>query len=462
MPSRKIAHLDLNLYAPARTIGGVRASLKRAGPWVSGHPFIWTMLIAVASLSIAWLRLPPVARDTLWAEDGRNFLQDALDLGPLDSLFIPYAGYLHTLPRIIAAVTVESVPVSFYALAMTAGSCIAAAVMASIVFVCSRDVVRWMPARVVIALVTVLAPLAPREVSGNTANLHSLVLWTMFWMLLYRPRTRIGSYLLGLTALLGGLTEIQTVFLAPLLIWRIRDRGLMWPRIGYLAGVAIQLSVTLIWPRGQNTNPAIGLPSILYGFLINSVIPIWIPQGSIGPALAGGGITLCLILSIPFVAALFVAVWYGSSGQRVCAFGLFGAALVVYGGAVFDNPDRFYDYATMSAGELSSVWLARYGVVPSMMLCALIPLAATVILSRTQARIVPAKLPRTVSYVVVSLLLLTLLLQFGPQFTRRSGGPAWSPQIAAAQLRCEHLPDSAIISVKETIGWRVNISCERL
>ena len=462
MPSLNTTDLDPTPYGRTRAVGGVRLSLKRAGSWASGHPFIWTLLIAAAALATAWLRLPTVARDTLWAEDGRNFLQDALDLGPLDSLFIPYAGYLHTLPRIITALIVGFVPVSSYALAMTAGSCIAGAVIASIVFVCSRDVVGWIPARVLIAMVTVLAPLAPREVSGNTANLHSLVLWTMFWILLYHPRTRVGSYLLALTALLGCLTEIQTVFLLPLLLWRLRDRGLKWPRIAYLVGVGVQLSVSLMWPRGSTTNAAVGLPSILYGFLINSVIPVWIPQNDIGPALVWGGLTLCLVLCIPFVVALFVSVRYGSTVQRVAGFGLLGVALLVYGVAVFDNPNRRYDYATMSNLELGSVWLARYGVVPSMMLCALIPLAASVVVSRAQLPTAPAKLARAAAGVVTLLLLFMLLLQFGPQETRRSGGPAWSPQISAARLRCEDMPDSVIILVKETIGWTVSISCERL
>ena len=65
-----------------------------------------------------------MARNTLWAEDGRNFIQDAVNHGPLASLAIPYAGYLHTIPRLIAAVTVSFVPVPQWADAMTAGSCL--------------------------------------------------------------------------------------------------------------------------------------------------------------------------------------------------------------------------------------------------------------------------------------------------------------------------------------------------
>ena len=119
------------------------------------------------------------------------------------------------------------------------------------VFVCTRDVIPWLPGRVLIAGLTVLAPLAPREVLGNAANVHSLVLWTVFWMLLYTPRTRAGSIALGIVALLGAATEIQCLFLLPLALIRWRDRR-RWPMLAGLgAGLAMQLFVTLFWPRGS-------------------------------------------------------------------------------------------------------------------------------------------------------------------------------------------------------------------
>jgi hypothetical protein len=128
------------------------------------------MLVLVAfggaAALAAWLRLPAVARDTLWAEDGRNFLQGAIDSGPVNSLFIPYAGYLHTIPRMIAAV-VELFPISGWAIGMTAGACIVAGVVTVTVFVATRGIIDWMPARVAIASLTVLAPLAPRRCSAT-------------------------------------------------------------------------------------------------------------------------------------------------------------------------------------------------------------------------------------------------------------------------------------------------------
>lgn len=432
-----------------------------------------TALIAVVAFTVAWLRLPAIARDTLWAEDGRNFLQAAVNSGPLDPLFRPYAGYLQFLPRVIAGLTVQFVPVVLYAQAMTAGACIVAAAMASIVFVCSADIVRWMPARAFIAMLTVLAPLVPREVSGNMANVHSLVLWTMFWMLLYRPRTRRGAYFLGLSTLIGGLTEIQAVFLLPLVLWRLRDRARWWPRLGCLIGVVAQVSVSMLWPRQPNTNPAIWLGSMLYGFLINSVVPAWIPQKSIGPALVWGGPILCIALSVPIIAALVVCLRHGTSERRVAALGLVGVSLLIYCASVSENPDDFYRYAVLAPDALKSVWLTRYGVVPSMMLCSLIPLAVACLRESARWPSRPgrpdrgdphrrSRIVRVAMPCLAIALLASLLVQFGPQDTRRSHGPAWQPQIAAYQAACRSLPDSVVVTARETIGWHVDLTCGRL
>ena len=451
----------------SRTLLGprkVRANVTHiVSAWVAHHTTVVTILIGCLSTFAAWSRVPAIARDTLWAEDGRNFLQDALSFGPLGSLFLPYAGYLHTLPRIVAALTVQFVPVQFFALSMTAGACLAAGVMASIVYVCTRDVLSWVPARMLIASLTVLTPLVPREVLGNMANLHSLVLWTMLWVLLYRPRTRAGRYALMIFALLGTLTEIESVFLLPLLLWQPKDRHRWSVRSTYLLGVVIQLCVTVIFPRGQNGNPPVGFPSILYGYLINSVVPLWIPQDSIGTAVAWGGPLLCLALLIPFLIALFIALKWGSSIQRVAAVALAAGSAVIYSVSVIENPSSFYNYAGMSAAALRSLWLARYGVIPSMMLCALLLLAAGILIVRHPA-VAGSKMKRH-SYpslfvrLAVAGLVLLLLVQFVPQNTRRSSGPEWQPQIAALRTECERAADSHTVAIDETIHWHVDVHC---
>ncbi len=436
-------------------------------------------ILAVACALAAWLRIPAVARNTLWAEDGRNFLQDAVNHGPLASLAIPYAGYLHTIPRIIASVTVSFVPVAQWADAMTAGSCLVAGILAAVVFVCTRDVVPWLPGRILIAGLTVLAPLAPREVLGNAANVHSIVLWAVFWMLLYTPRTRAGSISLGVVAFLGAATEIQCLLLLPLALIRWRERR-RWPMFaGLAAGLAMQLFVTLVWPRSQSGNPPVEALSIAYGYLINAVMPLVTPQNSIGPVLAATGPVVGIAVLAVIACALAYVLIRGGRVQRITAGALVAGSIAFYSISVISNPNSFYDYARFDRDELAGVWLVRYGVVPSMMLGAVVLIAISLAVARKSSA---AERPavgavrsaaraarrwlgdrrRFTGGVALGVVAALLLAQFIPQETRRSYGPQWSPQVTAAARQCERLPADYVLHLQETISWHVWLACRTI
>jgi hypothetical protein len=442
------------ILAQNRSLLAARALMHRHRRW-----FLTAFGLCMAAA--AWLRLPPVARDTLWAEDGRNFLQIALTGNPLDSLFTPYAGYLHFTPRLIAAGVVQFVPVAGYALAMTAGACLCAGLIAAVVLVCSRDVIAWMPARLVVASITVCDPLAAREVLGNTANLHSLFFWGMFWTLLHRPRTRAGGVAMSVFLLAGALTDIQSLLLLPLLLWKVRDSARWLPRAAFLLGAAAQLLVTLFWPR-QAAGPPVDIGSIAYGYLINSVVTVWVPQQMVGPLVASGGPLLCLLMAAPFAVATAVIMHRGSAVQRMSAGALLGLSMLVYALSVLENPNSLYDYATLSTAELRSLWLTRYGVVPSMALLALVVLAAAAL--RTARERTSGPVRRWVPLPAIALIAVSASLTalFVPAWTRRSNGPEWAPQVAAAQYGCQRSPDDRRMALSETIGWHVTLTCRQL
>ncbi len=451
------------MTAPAvRTIPPAQSRVRDIRGVLASHTSLSVALLGIVCAVAAWLRIPSVARDTLWAEDGRNFLQDAVNHGPLASLTIPYAGYLHTIPRIIASVTVSFVPVAQWANAMTAGSCLVAGILAAVVFACTRDVVPWLPGRILIAGLTVLAPLAPREVLGNAANVHSLVLWTVFWMLLFTPRTRAGSIILGVVALLGAATEIQCLLLLPLALIRWRDRW-RWPIFAGLAiGLTMQLFVTLVWPRSQSGNPPIETMSIAYGYLINAVMPLVTPQNTIGPVLASTGPLVGIAVLAVIACALAYVLFRGHAVQRITAAALVAGSIAFYSISVITNPNSFYDYARFGRDELAGVWLARYGVVPSMMLVAVVILAISIAVSRRHAgagRRLLGDRKLLTGGVALGVVAALLLAQFIPQETRRSYGPQWSAQVTAAARECERLPAGYVLHLQETINWHVWLAC---
>jgi hypothetical protein len=421
-----------------------------------------TAAIAIAILAIRsiaeWFRLPAVARGTLWAEDARRFLNSASIVGPANALAVPYAGYLHTIPRLIAGFAVQFTPVSSWADVMSGASCVVAAGVAALVFVCSRDIVQPIVPRILLASITLLDPLSPHEVLGNAANLHWYFLWLSPWLLLYRPRSRTGAWALGLVALLASLTEIQLVFAMPLLAWRMRDRR-RWPvRIPFAVGVLTQLIVTLADPRGTGPHTVIGLPSLAAGFLVNAVLPIVFPTSqAVGWTFAHGGPLIGIVLLLLLLA---IAGWgfmhsHGPARRLFVALPL--ASMGLYAAAVEATPTGFSDYAASSAAHWATPWIDRYGVVPSMLLLAVIPVALGVLgpATRTARRILWAG-----SVVLVVL----LLAQFIPSSTRRDGGPLWSPQVSRATLLCESRPPTTFVPLAGAPGgtWLVHVQCARL
>lgn len=428
---------------PRRMSAAWSAMTRAAAPLV---------LLALAAAGIAWLRIPTADRDVLWAEDGRNFLQGALDGTPA-GVFQSYAGYLHVVPRMLATLVVATVPVGGWAVAMTAGSCLIAGILALVVFVSARTIIPAVAPRLAIALLTVLAPLASREVLGNAANLHSLFLWTLFWMLLGRPRSRAGAAALAAVGLLGALTEIQTLLLLPLLLVGWRDRRRWLVRGAVLLGVLAQLTVTVLWPRGASGHPPIAPLSLPYGYLINVLMPFVLPRSTIGPTLVASG-PLVGVLLLAGVGACAAWALHRGRRPRIAVIALLAGSVLAYCAAVVDNPNAFLDYAELTRTQLENVWFVRYGVVPSMMVGAVVIIGLFALFRRIDRGWIRVG--------IVAIVVIGLVVNLAPEATRRTGGPSWSAGVVAAAEQCERRPGMTTVSVAETISWRVVLPCTLL
>lgn len=460
----------MTLTLPSRTAPASPPVRRVIGRAVTHRAVAFTAFGVLCAVAL-WLRLPAIARGTFWAEDGRNFISNAATQG-WGALFRPYTGYLHTVPRLLA-LAVVTLPVPTWAVATTASCCAVTGILAVVVFACTRDIVQWMPGRVMIAALTVLAPLGPREVFGNLANLHSVFLWALFWVVLARPRTRVGTGMLSAVALLGALTEIQALALVPLLFTRPHDRRRWVVRAGLLVGLAAQVLASVVSPRRHNPDALIRLPSLAYGYIINAATPLAVPQRFIGPVLAATGPAIGILVLAVVLAAAGYAVARGNRVQGTVAVAAVALSMLLYAVDVEVNPLPLYHYAALSRAGLDHVWLVRYGVVPSMLLAAMVPLAASVAVQQWRTRsgrvgtgaMRAPRGPRRTARVMTTataVLAMLVLVQFPPQHTRRWNGPEWRPQIAAAADTCADTPGLATVGLKETLGWTVVVPCRML
>jgi len=454
--ARSIVEGRQGRVAPARRITPVNADL------------LAVVAIVVVGTIVAWLRLPATTSDTLWAEDSRNFIGNAVAQGPVAPLFRVYAGYLHTVPRIIAGVTVTTVPVVQWAHAMALGSCVVVAVVAAAVFFCARVVSESWWVRLALAAITILVPLAPREVLGNTANLHWYFLWLAPWLILYRSRSTRGTVALTVIAALGALTEVQMLAFVPLLALRWKTGARLPVRVALLGGGTLQVIAYLSSPRGHTPNAPNDTSSTVLGYLINSAMTMWnANEHVIGRALVHFGPAAGVAALVPVAVAAVWALRLGTRDQRWLVVTFLAASVVLWVVAVKMSPGPYYEYSAFPSSRLADPWLSRYGVVPSMELLAVIVIALGIRFRPLGAAEPTSQQSRRVPFgrIAVGAVVLSLVLvSFVPASTRRSVGPEYTPQVMAAERACVGRPSSTpvVLVSPPKAAWKIYLDCGRL
>ncbi|HEV2377766.1 MAG TPA: hypothetical protein VGS19_37090 [Streptosporangiaceae bacterium] len=203
------------------------------------------------------------AWDTIWAEDGRIFLPNAL-FHPVSSLFhsapvrgcgpcrSPWhggaeLGYLQLPQQLIADATAK-LPLADAATGLAVAGALVASGCALFVFHASSGHVRKPWLRALLAASVILLPTAVIEIANTDVNTSWYLLFTTFWLLLWRPRARAGmtvAFIIGFAAMTA---QGLAVLYAPLVAMRV----IALPRLrehaaaaGWFTGLALQVGVSL-------------------------------------------------------------------------------------------------------------------------------------------------------------------------------------------------------------------------
>ncbi|MFP5375279.1 MAG: hypothetical protein ACLGIO_00660 [Acidimicrobiia bacterium] len=211
--------------APSR-IASLAAEVVRRSPpaVVTARTSALAVGAVVAGAGTALARQQgPGALDTVWAEDGAVFLAQVHDLGVGGSLLEPYAGYLHAVPRLIAAV-VSALPLQWADTAYAALSALVTAGCAVFVFRASAAHVAGRWARVACAAPILVSPLAGTEVLANAANLHWFLLSAAFWAVVWRAPSRWESAVAASVVAAAALSDPFALALLPLAALRLAPR----------------------------------------------------------------------------------------------------------------------------------------------------------------------------------------------------------------------------------------------
>lgn len=421
------------------------------------------LVLFVVGAAVTLLRVPAEHIDTIWAEDGEQFLREHVRDSAWTSIFKSYAGYQHLIPRLVTALLTSVLPLDAMGVAIFVACAILTGAVAAAVFWLSRDLVPWMPARFALAGITVLLPLSSVEVSGNLADFHSYCLWLMPWLLLYRPRGLGSGIGWGIVALLSAMTEIQALLFVPLLLLMLRrEHRFAWPiGAGFVLGMLVQLTSTLIAPR-DSTAAWQGIPSLVLGYLYNTVLPMLSPDvGWELNAVAMSGALVPALALIPFAAATIVVLVWGTGMQRLLVITLVIASVTVSAAAVTIDGGEYFRYADHTNSDgFEGLLIVRYGVASGFFLAGTVPLAAAVLVRVATARSV--RWPKAVAWIAV----VGLLLQFAIASTQapsaRGSGVSWSGNIAEARELCEKFSFAEPLHVDIAPERVVRVGCDDL
>lgn len=166
---------------------------------------------------------------TIWEEDARDLLTDALMQPGAFNLVKPYVGYFQIGPRILAEIA-AFFPISWAAAILSIQAAIISALLALAVYVASGTHLRHPLARFMVAAPMLFSPTAENivsEIYNRPATLQFFIAYAMFWLILWVPATRAGRITQVATVAISAFSTFLVVIYIPLALlrlWTRRDR----------------------------------------------------------------------------------------------------------------------------------------------------------------------------------------------------------------------------------------------
>ena len=443
------AHLDQNLFPAAPR------SASTLSRWELGL-IVGALLAIAVVLQLARLGWS-ASLNSLWAEDGPIYMQEALTQDLWHAVASTYATYLVVVPRLIAEVAalapLEQVPA---AVSILSGLTVGLSGLA--VWCASGAHVRNPWLRGTLAALTVLTPVAGLESIDSAAYVPWYMLFACFWLLLWRPTSWKGTAFASGFLLLTGLSTPGVWFFAPLAALRAlaaRDRADFAILGSYAAGALAQVpvlafsdetAVTPIWTHdiwtdylqrvvdgaplglrlGGNAWDELGWP-LLIALLLGGAVAF-----AIGFRRSGAGARWIAAIALPTSLAMFVVSLY----QRAV-----GEAMLW--------PEGFHN----GAGS-------RYAIVP-----ALLAISAALVLIDSSERRRPAPARRRhlgVASAAVAVLAIALVSSFWARELSVRGAPPWDDAIDAAARECEANGGTEVAIHTSPPGFGMQLPCEQL
>lgn len=436
-----------------RLRGRARVALAALFATQPGRPIGWpaiTLACAAVLLgtALSLLRQPGAgALDTIWAEDGRIFLSEAVGHGP-QAFVTSYAGYYHAIPRLLAALA-ALVPADAAAAVLAVAAALCAALGALLVYVASGSQLTSPLTRLLVSAVVLAVPVGS-EVWNSIANLHWYGLYALFWVLIWTPRGRAARFVAVAVVLLVAGSDILALVFVPLALLRALrrvDGGRREPHGRLLAtalglGLAAQFAGLLVGASSRALSP--DLVQAVVGYLLRAV-----PAPLIGERWLGNDVGPRL-LALAAVAWVVVATVVLLARTRLVrpAWPL-AACAAAHSAALYILPVLLSGTAT-----------PRYAVAPAM-------LVVVALVALLQPRPDAAARPAAAGVpllAMTALLAFVAVVNFRPD-NPRADGPRWRGEVDRARAGCAAAPEGTAelpIPPAGEQSWKAVLPCTYL
>ena len=400
---------------------------------------------------------------TIWAEDGRDFAGCAY-LRPLvpDCLLEPYAGWLHGVPRIGAAIA-TLVPPADLSIALGAIAAIVTGLAAAVVAVAIHEATRSWPAGLLGSASLGLVWQAAFEVGGNLTNIHwvlmaaSIVVIVAWW---------IGARSTPPTLTLLAATTVTSpfgLFLVALILVGAALRRPAWRTV--LVVTAIGSLIQLV---GIATTPreAPGREPFIFSLVVARYVRDVLAAGAFGPlrlpinwlvplGIIATAAVAALVLLRPFNGDEALA---GQPRPRWLVLPIVGT-LVGSGFLLF-----------VAISVLQHKDNQRYSYIPAVLMCVALVVGAAMLRDAWAAssKGAAAAILKQIARLALPVAALVLMAGWSRTFrieTKASDGPDYIQAYRAAAMSCGGNPGGRIrvpISPVGAASWAVEIPCDRV
>jgi hypothetical protein len=414
-------HLDSHLFPDSPPRDPAVRGWEAAGLALA----LFAIAVVAELARIGW----SASLDSLWAEDGQIFLQNAMTRGFFDAVTAEYAGYLVLVPRLIgeaaSALPLRDAPEVFSILAAAV-----AALSGFVVWHATAGHISSPILRGTLVLLTVLTPVGGLETIDSAAYVAWYMLFACFWILLWRPRTTAGAVLGGAFLALTALSSPGVWFFIPVALLRLlaaRDRRDFAILAGYFGGGVLQIVAVA---SSSYEGPPTYWTADIWTVLLQRVVD----GAAFGLRLGGGawvvlGWPFLILLTVAMVIGLAVGVARSDLSVRWLAGLAVPIALVMFVVSIYQRavatPMLWPENAWNGAA-------GRYSLVPAMLLVSVF----VAIVDRSWKGRSWSDRGSWPGIAVVAVLLGSMLVSLPARDIAQRGAPPWEAAVDDAERVC--------------------------